>query len=340
MSYAVGMKVSSGIAFIADTRTNAGMDNIATFPKMHSWSDRRNYCFTVMFAGNLGIHHSVREEFEKSIASDNFLELHKSIFDVAVSLGQIIRDTVKGFSYDKENDVDISTMEISVILGGQLINSEARLFLIYSAGNFIEATDDTPFLSIGEHKYGIPFIHANYSRDLNESTAFDVLINSMEITSRFNVGVGPPIDYKFYKVDAFDFSISRRIKELDSNNSLHSIISKYKNEDSFANPSLDVDEEIIDILRNLKSTTKKLSSYIRGINDPNLATADIRAVRAYIDALQEFIDLDGHNKPDEIPSAIILETEKSLRRVDWWKLSDHANRWAKTIGTLIRSLIQ
>ncbi|MGX1498780.1 putative proteasome-type protease [Labrenzia sp. MBR-25] len=329
MTYAIGMVVDEGIAFMSDTRTNAGIDNISIHGKMHVWEEADSYCLTLMAAGNLATHQEVRERFSELVATENFSDEHQSMFKVANSLGKIIKLTIKERA--EQEDQPGSTFFVSAILGGQVQGGPPRIFLIYPEGNFIEASEHNPYLAIGEHKYGKPIITARYEKSLNEAEAYDLLIKSMELTAANNLAVGAPIDFHFYRRDSFVKGSVSRTDHFDPLNSAIRELSQSAKK-QIPNPALDEsDGDFYDQLRELKSVTTKLSSHIRSINDPNMATADVRAVRAYIDAFQEFIDLDGSNRPDAIPQSIRDETENSIRRVDWLKVSDSANKWARAI---------
>lgn len=328
MTYAVAMIVDDGIAFMSDTRTNAGVDNISTHDKMHVWQKTGQLCLTLMFAGNLATHQEVREKFSELVDAEDFLDKHPSMFRVANALGHIIRQTIEERA---EQDVDSGAMfAISAILGGQIIGGPPKIYLVYPEGNFIEASGHDPYFAIGEHKYGKPIITARYEQSLSESNVYDLLIKSMEITYANNLSVGPPIDFHFYRRDSLEKGSVSRINEFDYVNSgMRELAQPSKTQ--IPNPAREKEGDFFDQLRELKSVTSKLSKHIRSLNDPDTVTADVRAARAYIDAFQEFVDLDGSNKPDSIPQSIRDDTESSLRRVDWLKVSESANKWAKAI---------
>lgn len=213
MTYCVGLRLDRGLVFMADTRTNAGVDNISTYRKMFTWSDEDSV-ITVMTAGNLATTQSVISLLEErmkapSERSPALLGL-PSMFQVARHVGNTLREVIQtssgaGMRAD-------STFNANIIVGGQIKGSEPRLFLIYPEGNFIEAGDDTPFLQIGETKYGRPILVRAFDAGLSFEAAVKLLLVSFDSTIKANLSVAPPLDLMIYERDSMDASRRSRIQ--------------------------------------------------------------------------------------------------------------------------------
>ena len=218
MTYCVGIRLNAGLVFLSDSRTNAGMDQISTFRKMMIYEKPGDRFMVLLSAGNLSISQSVREilQVEKlDNGSDPPITIWNasSMFDAVRVLGSAVRRVYEqdGPSL-KAAGVDFNA---SMIFGGQIAGEAMRLFLVYSAGNFIEATEDTPFLQIGEHKYGKPIL----DRAVKFATAIPdgvkLALISMDSTLRSNLTVGLPIDLMVFRRDARQAEINLRIGEDD-----------------------------------------------------------------------------------------------------------------------------
>jgi putative proteasome-type protease len=205
MTYCVGIKLDAGLVFLSDSRTNAGMDQISTFRKMMIYEKPGDRFMVLLSAGNLSISQSVREilQVEKL---DNGSEPPitiwnaRSMFDAVRVLGSAVRRVYEqdGPSL-KAAGVDFNA---SMIFGGQIAGEAMRLFLVYSAGNFIEATRETCYFQVGESKYGKPIL----DRVLTPATPLDeaakCALVSMDSTLKSNLGVGLPLDLLVYEAGA------------------------------------------------------------------------------------------------------------------------------------------
>jgi putative proteasome-type protease len=193
MTYCVAIKLSSGIIFASDSRTSAGVDNIASFRKMHRFSISGEREIFLLNAGNLGTTQEVvsilYREVEQNL-ENNILALD-SLFDVARKIGDTIRSVLEHLPPSQPGGVDFSC---SFLVGGQIKNETQRLFMVYSQGNFIEATRDTAFFQIGESKYGKPMLDRVISFDTSISDALKCALVSFDSTMRSNLSVGLPID--------------------------------------------------------------------------------------------------------------------------------------------------
>ena len=207
MTYCIGIRLNAGLVFLSDSRTNAGMDQISTFRKMMVYEKPDDRFMVMLSAGNLSISQSVREllQLEKIDRGANHEPLTiwnaESMFDAVRVLGATVRRV-----YDedapslKATGVDFNA---SMIFGGQIKGEAMRMFLVYSAGNFIEATRETCYFQVGESKYGKPIL----DRVLTPATALDeaakCALVSMDSTLKSNLSVGLPLDLLVYREGSF-----------------------------------------------------------------------------------------------------------------------------------------
>ena len=213
MTYCVGLKIDRGLVFMSDTRTNAGMDSISTFKKMHVWEEPGERVIALMAAGNLATTQAVVSRLDErgKAAADRHPKLLEapSMFQTACIVGDTVKEVIAKASPEGERaDTDFSA---SFILGGQIKGSEPRLFMIYPEGNFIESTDDTPFFQIGETKYGKPIIIRAYERSMSLAETVKLLLVSFDSTLKSNLSVGLPLDLLFLEKDAFQVGLKKRI---------------------------------------------------------------------------------------------------------------------------------
>jgi putative proteasome-type protease len=216
MTYCVGLYLKDGLVMLSDTRTNAGVDNIATFSKMHIYEIEGERFLTVMTAGNLGVSQAVVNLLHEGLDTGERIETLytvPSMFRAAQLVGEAVRRVYRtdGPSLEAQN----VKFDVSLVLGGQLKNRGMRLFQIYSAGNFIEATPDTPFLQIGETKYGKPILDRVLRYETDPRDGVKLVLVSMDSTLRSNLTVGMPIDLMVYRRDALRAEIRRRITDSD-----------------------------------------------------------------------------------------------------------------------------
>ncbi|MEM7092232.1 MAG: proteasome-type protease [Actinomycetota bacterium] len=216
MTYAVGLKLDAGLVFMSDTRTNSGVDNIASYRKQFTWSVEGERAIVLLTAGNLGTSQAVVSLLdERSKAPEDrkpsILEA-PTMFQVATLVGQTLREVI---AHNAESGQQAETFNSTLIVGGQIAGMEPRLFLIYPEGNFIEASEETPFLQIGETKYGKPIL----VRALNHAMSFDeavkLLLVSFDSTLKSNLSVGLPLDLQLYSAGSFSLGTSRRFETDD-----------------------------------------------------------------------------------------------------------------------------
>ena len=224
MTYCVGIRLNAGLVFLSDSRTNAGLDAISTFRKMMIYEAPGDRFMVMLSAGNLGISQSVREllQVEKLDNGDGeplTIWTAKSMFDAARVLGATMRRVYA------EDGPSLKAAGLgfnaSMIFGGQIKGEAMRLFLVYSAGNFIEATRETCFFQVGESKYGKPIL----DRVLTPATPLDeaakCALVSMDSTLKSNLSVGLPLDLLVYEEGKLQ---SDRHAVLDENNPYYQMI--------------------------------------------------------------------------------------------------------------------
>jgi putative proteasome-type protease len=218
MTYCVGISLKGGLVMLSDTRTNAGVDNIATFGKMRVFETPDERVLCLLSAGNLALTQivvsMVSEGFETSSGETESLYTAPTMFHAAQIVGEAVREVYR--QHGEAMKAQHVGFDISLLIGGQVRGQPPRLFQVYAAGNFIEATEDTPFLQIGEHKYGKPILDraVRYGTDLFD--AVKLALVSMDSTLRSNLTVGLPIDLLVYKKDTFRIALRRRITEDDA----------------------------------------------------------------------------------------------------------------------------
>ncbi len=216
MTYCVGLCLKDGLVMLSDTRTNAGVDNVSTFSKMHIYEIPGERFVSVMTAGNLGVSQAIVNMLHEGIDTGERLETVytvPSMFRAAQLTGEAVR---RVFHSDGPTlEAQQIKFDVSILIGGQLKGQGPRLFQIYAAGNFIEATPDTPFLQIGETKYGKPILDRVLQYDTDPRDGVKLVMVSMDSTLRSNLSVGMPLDLMVYRRDAMKAEIRRRITESD-----------------------------------------------------------------------------------------------------------------------------
>ncbi|MBL9064381.1 proteasome-type protease [Tabrizicola sp.] len=217
MTYCVGLLLNEGMVLLSDTRTNAGLDNISTYRKMFTFEDPGERVIVIMTAGSLSVTQTaiaqLREAIEDPEASpETSIMLAPTLLKVAEIVGASLAKV------RAEVDEKLSAMQgasASMIVAGQRKGGAMRLFLIYPEGNFIEATEDTPFLQIGEHKYGKPILDRVVKPSTSLADAQKAVLLSMDSTLRSNLSVGMPLDLAVIDRDACKVTQKRRIEAGD-----------------------------------------------------------------------------------------------------------------------------
>jgi putative proteasome-type protease len=206
------MKVDEGMIFASDSRTNAGLDNIAKFCKMTVFERAGDRVMVLLSSGNLaGTQAIISLLAQRGDDPDNRHSLWKArtMFDAVNLVSDAMRDIERrdGASLEASD----LTFNASFILGGQIRGTEPRLFQIYPEGNFIECSEDTPFFQIGETKYGKPIIVRAYDRAMSFAETAKLLMVSFDSTLKSNLSVGLPLDLMFYQKDSMRIGFRKRI---------------------------------------------------------------------------------------------------------------------------------
>ncbi|MBO9679505.1 proteasome-type protease [Paenacidovorax monticola] len=219
MTYCVAIKLNAGLVFLSDSRTNAGLDQISSFRKMMVYEQAGDRFMVLLSAGNLSISQSVREILQTTQVKDRedgeaiTIWNARSMFDAARVLGAAVRHVhERDGAALKRSGVDFN---VSLVFGGQIRGEGMRLFQVYSAGNFIEATSETPYFQVGESKYGKPVLDRVLTPDTPLSEAAKCALVSMDSTLKSNLSVGLPLDLVVYEVDRF---ATDQIVCIDENN--------------------------------------------------------------------------------------------------------------------------
>ncbi|HXQ50091.1 MAG TPA: peptidase [Stellaceae bacterium] len=216
MTYCVGLALADGLVLLSDSRTSAGVDNISIFSKMHIFQIPGERFFTLLTAGNLAVSQAVVNLLHEGIENEERLE---TLYTVSTPFrgAQLVGDAVRRV-YEKDGPAlhaQNITFDVGALLAGEIKGRGMRMFQLYAAGNFIEATPDTPFLQIGEHKYGKPILDRVVSYDTDLMDGVKVALVSMDSTLRSNLTVGMPIDLLVYRRGALVPEVKRRITEDD-----------------------------------------------------------------------------------------------------------------------------
>jgi putative proteasome-type protease len=215
MTYCCGILVRDGLVMIADTRTNAGLDNISTFRKLHVFTEPGERVMALACSGNLAVSQSVistlTEGYDNPETGEReLLMTAPSMFKAAQLVGRVVRSVKQTESAMLQ--AEQVNFEVSFLFGGQVKGGRLRLFMVYTAGNFIECTTDTPYLQIGEHKYGKPVLDRAISFDTDIDDSLKIGLISMDSTMRSNLGVGMPIDVLVARRDTYTAELSYRIE--------------------------------------------------------------------------------------------------------------------------------
>jgi putative proteasome-type protease len=213
MTYCLGILVREGLVMVADTRTNAGLDNIATFRKLNVFDKPGERVIGLATAGNLATSQSVLSLVSEGMENPDTKQVETiytvpSMFRAASLVGRAIREVHRMEDRDPN---EASGFDVTLLLGGQVRGGTMRLFMIYAAGNFIQATTDTPYLQIGEHKYGKPILDRAVTESIPLPNALKLGLLSMDSTIRSNLSVGLPIDLLTIRRDVLKIDLNYRI---------------------------------------------------------------------------------------------------------------------------------
>lgn len=212
MTYCVGMLLDAGLVFLSDSRTNAGVDHISTFRKTFVFERPGERVLVLMTSGNLAVTQSLVSILKSQLnAGEDVESLYsaKNMFDAARHVGETLREV---HHRDAEGLAAFNIeFNAAIILGGQIKGEAPRLFTIYAAGNFIEATPETTYFQIGESKYGKPIIDRTITRKTPMEDAVKCALISMDSTIKSNLSVGLPLDLVCVHGDEFKVALHQYI---------------------------------------------------------------------------------------------------------------------------------
>ncbi|MEM9779793.1 MAG: peptidase [Pseudomonadota bacterium] len=218
MTYCVGLLLKEGMVFLSDTRTNAGVDNISTYRKLFLFEQPGERLIVIQTAGSLSVTQTVMAKLREA-EDDPDTAKYPSIMQAPTMLRvvEIVGQVLSEVSAEISTKVNAMSQAAtaSMIVGGQRKGGVPRLFRLYPEGNFIEATEDTPYLQIGEHKYGKPILDRVITPETTLDDARKAALLSMDSTLRSNLSVGMPLDLVTAKTDACAVAENKRIEPQD-----------------------------------------------------------------------------------------------------------------------------
>jgi putative proteasome-type protease len=215
MTYCVGVALDQGIIFGSDSRTNAGVDNFATFCKTTVFERRDDRVIVLLSSGNLAGTQAVVNRIRQvadNLSAETTIWTANTMFDVAMHVSDVVRDVERRDGSYLERGGGFNA---SFIIGGQIKGESMRLFRTFREGNFIEATRDTPFFQTGEAKYGKPILDRVIHPSTDMMDAAKCVLVSFDATMRSNLSVGMPIDLACYQKDSLVLSMRKRFTHDD-----------------------------------------------------------------------------------------------------------------------------
>jgi putative proteasome-type protease len=215
MTYCLGIVTSSGLVIAADSRTNAGVDYISSYQKIFDFSLPGERVILICTSGNLSITQAVITGIRQDLKSPDSENVHSltSMYDITHYIGQKLRQIqAQERPWLEKDQIDY---HCSFLLGGQIAGDAVELYLIYSQGNFIQAMPDTPFLQIGETKYGKPILDRTLTFQTSLEDAAKSALLSIDSTMKSNISVGPPINLVMYQSDSFVLNHRLRLRRGD-----------------------------------------------------------------------------------------------------------------------------
>jgi putative proteasome-type protease len=204
MTYCLAIKLNEGLVFCSDSRTNAGPDVVSVYSKMHRFSVQDDRQIVLMGAGNLATTQAVVTRLNRDIAGDEeeTISCLTYLSEIADYVGRISREVQQKYAPGGP-DAGFNP-EATFILGGQINGQDPELFQIYAEGNYIRPSERSPFLQIGETKYGKPILDRIIDPATPHEIAMRCALVSMDSTIRSSATVGPPIELLFLQRDHLD----------------------------------------------------------------------------------------------------------------------------------------
>jgi putative proteasome-type protease len=216
MTYCVALRLDAGMIFASDSRTNAGVDHVSTFTKMRVFERKDDRVIVILSSGNLAITQGVvnlLDRHQHAVEGTATIWNVDSMYDAAALVGDALREMQKKDGpYLLQNNIDSNA---NLIVGGQVKGEAMRLFHVYAQGNFIEATDETPYFQLGESKYGKPILDRVVNTSTPQKEAAKCVLISFDSTMKSNISVGLPIDLLWLPKDSLRVGLQQRIREGD-----------------------------------------------------------------------------------------------------------------------------
>lgn len=216
MTYCVALRLDAGMIFASDSRTNAGVDHVSTFAKMRVFERKDDRVIVVLSSGNLAMTQGVvnlLDRHQHAAEGTSTIWSVDSMYDAAALVGDALREMQrKDGPYLMQSNIDANA---NLIVGGQIRGEAMRLFHVYAQGNFIEATDETPYFQLGESKYGKPILDRVINTGTPQKEAAKCVLISFDSTMKSNISVGLPIDLLWLPRDSLRVGLQQRIREGD-----------------------------------------------------------------------------------------------------------------------------
>ena len=230
MTYCLAMRLDDGLVFLSDTRTNAGVDNVGTYRKLHVFRPAPDRLLVLQSAGNLATTQEVVDRIAVDLATPGEHESLATVphlFEAALYVGRLGREVT-----GRHSAALGANATATFVLGGQIGDASPDILLVYPEGNYIRASDDRPYLQIGESKYGKFLLDVAVLAHVDLVTSTKIALGSMMATARANLSVGPPYDAGVYRTGAFsldefrftaDSPILEELREVWERNILHAV---------------------------------------------------------------------------------------------------------------------
>ncbi|MCP1676592.1 putative proteasome-type protease [Natronocella acetinitrilica] len=202
MTYCLAASLNAGLVFASDSRTNAGLDHVNSYRKMHTFFWPGDRILVLLSAGNLATTQAVVAQLDRDAADGEGLRKARHLSEAAAYIGQVSLDMQRRYhAPDAPNPV---SMEATFIIGGQIGDAPHGLYLVYPQGNYITCSDEQPFLQIGETKYGKPILDRIIEPGVSLDDAARCALVSIDSTMRSNLSVGPPVDMALYQANSLE----------------------------------------------------------------------------------------------------------------------------------------
>lgn len=214
MTYCLGLSLDEGLVFASDSRTNAGVDYVSTYSKMHVFTPAPDRIFVILTAGNLATSQEVMNHLQRDLdhptGAPNLLGV-RYLFEAAEYVGRV------SLQVQQEHSLALSSSGVSgettLLVGGQIMGQAPGIMLVYPQGNYITASQETPYLQIGESKYGKPALDRIANPGLSLEEGAKLCLVSLDATTRSNITVGPPFEVAIYRKDTFALSCRCKFEE-------------------------------------------------------------------------------------------------------------------------------